>query len=323
MRLRDLGEFGFIERVAQMASCAAPELELGVGDDCAIVRAGDQRLAVTTDAMLEGRHFRRDWLSPEEIGARAMTAGLSDIAAMGARPALAFTSVAIPPAWTVEQATDLARGLVEQAARYGACLAGGDTIAAHEEAFVDVMVLGWCGAHIWRRDAAEVGDSVCVTGRLGGSAAAMAGKLAGLERIPCWEAYARPQPRVAEAQALAPLGLIHAAMDISDGLVQDAGHLCERSGVGIVIRAAEVPVNAGAAQVAAELGEEALPYALSGGEDFELLFTCRAEAVPALQAAVATPITVVGEVVAGAQVVVLDAKGEEMVLERKGWDQFR
>jgi thiamine-monophosphate kinase len=318
-----LGEFGFIERVARMASCAAPELELGVGDDCALVRVGDQRLAVTTDAMLEGRHFRTDWLSPEEIGARAMTAGLSDIAAMGARPVLAFTSVAIPPAWTAEEATELSRGLVEQAARYGACLAGGDTIAAHEEAFVDVIVIGWCGEHIWRRDGAEVGDSVCVTGSLGGAMAATAGRLAGLASIPCWEAYARPQPRVLEAAAMAPLGLIHAAMDISDGLVQDAGHICERSGVGIVIRATDVPVHAGAIEVTAELGEDAVWYALTGGEDFELLFTCRPEAVPVLQAAISTPLTVVGEVVAGAQVVVLDAAGEEMALARRGWDQFR
>ena len=323
MRLHDLGEFGFIERLAQLAPCSAPELELGLGDDCAIVRVGDQRLAVTTDAMLEGRHFRLDWLTPEEVGARAMTAGLTDIAAMGAAPRLAFTSVALPPTWTAEQATDLGRGLVEQARRYGVCLAGGDTIAAHGEAFVDVIVVGWCGAHLWRRDAAEVGDSVCVTGSLGGAAAAMAGKLAGLEDIPCWDAYARPQPRVAEAEALAPLGLIHAALDISDGLVQDAGHICERSGVGIVLRATDVPVHPGAAAVAAELGDDALSYALTGGEDFELLFTCRPEDVANVRGASAVPVTVVGEVVAGTQVTVRDAAGEEMTLPRRGWDQFR
>lgn len=322
MRLHDLGEFGFIERLAQMASCTAPDLELGIGDDCAIIRVGDRRLVVTTDAMLEGRHFRLDWLSPEQVGARAMTAGLSDIAAMGAEPRYAFTSVAIPPAWTAEQATDLGRGLMRQAERYGACLAGGDTIAAHGEAFVDVVIVGLCGEHIWRRSGAEVGDSVCVTGNLGGAAAAMAGRLAELSDIPCWDAYAQPTPRVAEAGLLAPLGLIHAAMDISDGLVQDAGHLCERSGVGIVIHAGDVPIDPGAVHVAQQLGKDALGYALAGGEDFELLFTCRPEAVPELQAAVETPIRKIGEVIPGGGVVVLDRTGTEVEVPSTGWDHF-
>lgn len=321
-KLRDLGEFGFIKALAAKAACEDPDVLLGIGDDCALVTMGGAVWAITTDAMLEGRHFRRDWLTPYQIGARAMTAGLSDIAAMGARPRFAFCSLALPPEWEAEAGLQLAHGLAEQAGRFGACLLGGDTVAAHEHAFVDVVVIGECGDHIWRRDGARMGDVVCVTGTLGDCAAAIAARGAGIARPPTWEAYAEPRPRVREAAALQRIGAIHAAMDISDGLVQDAGHLCERSGVGIRLHAERVPLSDGARATAATLECDAREWALAGGEDFELLFTAAVDDVAALQEAAGARVTVVGEVVAGASVELVDENSRPLRVGSGGWDHF-
>lgn len=324
MTLQELGEFGFIERLAAMRTCTPPGLEVGVGDDCAIVNFRGGRLAIKADMMVEGRHFRLDWMTAQEAGARAVTAALSDLAAMGAEPRYVLASLAVPPEWPAEQALALGEGLLRQAEAHGACLVGGDTVAAHEHALVDIMAIGECREHIWLRSGAQVGDGLYVTGRLGGPAAAVAAKLAGLGDIACWERYARPAPRVAEAGRLSPLGAIHAAIDISDGLVQDAGHVADRSGVAIAIEAARVPVHPDVAEVAARLGLEPLQVAVSGGEEFELLFTAPPEAAGELQAALGDlPVTLIGEVTAGEGVVVVDEAGRPMPVQSPGWDQFR
>lgn len=322
MRLRDLGEFGFIAAVSRLAACDDPDVVVGLGDDCAVIRthSGDL-LAVTTDAMLEGRHFRLDWLTPYEVGARAMTAALSDLAAMGATPRFAFASMGMPAEWEVVTAEELARGLAEQAAAHGACLIGGDTIASHEHALVDVIVIGACGEHIWQRSGARVGDLVAVTGDLGGCATAIAARASGLTDIPCWKRYASPVPRIAVAERLAPLGLVTACLDISDGLVQDAGHICERSGVGTRLDSAALPLSPTTLETAQMIGREALGFALSGGEDFELLLTAPAEAMPELQAAAGVPLTIIGEVTADSGVKVMGPEGPVEV-QRGGWDHF-
>ncbi|MEN6644238.1 MAG: thiamine-phosphate kinase [Armatimonadia bacterium] len=323
MRLHDLGEFGFIDSVRRFTHCSRADVILAIGDDCAVIEtsSGD-RLAVTTDAMLEGRHFRLDWLTPYQVGSRAMTACLSDVAAMGAEPCFAFVSTALPPRMEVEEAENLVRGVVDQAERFGACLLGGDTIAAHEHVGLDIILLGRCREHIWRRDGACVGDVLAVTGDLGGSAAAVAAKSAGLEGIPCWHRYAAPVPRVAQAAALNSLGAITACLDVSDGLVQDAGHLCERSGVGIAIRAGLVPISEETRKVAQDLRSDPLTWALTGGEDFELLFTAPAEAMPELQDAAGIALTVVGEVVPGSEVVVTGEDDQPLALQSGGWNHF-
>lgn len=323
MRLDDLGEFGFIDTVSRISHCKRTDVVLAIGDDCAIIEtpSGD-RLAVTTDAMLEGRHFRLDWLSPHQVGSRAMTASLSDVAAMGAEPCFAFASTALRPGMAVKEAEELVRGIVDQAARFGACLLGGDTIAAHEHVGIDIMLLGRCRDHIWRRDGARCGDVLIVTGDLGGSAAAVAAKAADVQHIACWHRYANPVPRVAQAAALNGLGAITSCIDISDGLVQDAGHLCERSGVGITIDACLLPISEETGTVAELLGAQPLMWALTGGEDFELLFTAPPETVPALQAVAGIPLTVVGEVVTGTGVTVVNEEGQPLVVEAGGWNHF-
>lgn len=324
MRLDELGEFGLIARLQDFFRQDDKRIVIGPGDDCAVLQIGESFLAVTTDMMLEGRHFRRDWLTAREIGARAFVAALSDIAAMGAVPAFALASLAIPGNWTAEEATELLQGLAQEAESYGVSLVGGDTNAAPAAgAILDIMLLGLCRAHIWRRSGAQIGDAVYVTGSLGGAAAAVAAKNAGLRDVPGWDCYARPTPRVEAAARLNPLGRVHCAIDISDGLVQDARHICECSHVGIVLHAAHIPLHPAVPQIAAQLGTEPLLFALTGGEDYELLLTASPEDCEALNAVLDIPLTKIGAVVPGDNVTVLDAQGLELTLPAAGWDHFR
>lgn len=323
MRLQDLGEFAFIERVSRLVHCERDDVVLGIGDDCALILSpsGDT-LAVTTDAVVEGVHFRLDWLTPYEIGARAMTACLSDTAAMGAEPAFAFSSVALPPEMEVKEAEEMLRGLVGQAERFGACLLGGDTVASSNQIILDVMLIGRCRSQIWRRDSASAGEVVAVTGALGGCGAAIAARRAGWTDIPTWHRYAQPTPRVTQAALLSEVGAISACIDISDGLVQDAGHLCQRSGVGIIIEADRVPVSDEAEAIAATLKLDALTWALTGGEEFELLFTAPETAISSLQAAADIPVTVIGRVTVGDHVEVSGMDGWRLAGLWSGWNHF-
>lgn len=275
-------------------------VRLGIGDDCAVLRpkAGHE-LVVTTDLLLEGRHFRRDWHSPESVGHRCLARGLSDIAAMGASPLAAFLSIALPPETAkatirAKQRTGNASwltrfmdGLLALATEHNVTLAGGDTAQSPGGVLADIVMLGEApkGQALLRSDA-KAGDVIYVTGSLGGSAA----ELAALERSSTWRTNARrataqdaamhpqlfPQPRIAAGLALQRRRLATAAIDISDGLSTDLDHLCEESRLRAEIDAANLPIHPLAAQAEQKKwADSALQLALHGGEDYELLFTAR------------------------------------------------
>ena len=318
MLLSDLGEFGFIDEIAKLADPAeAGRVVVGIGDDAAVLDLGGPDLTVvTTDAMLEGRHFELAWLSPAEVGWRAGAAALSDLAAMGARPVAVFASVGLPPSWPAERGRELMSGLAACAQSVGATLAGGDC-AANEQVVLDVVAVGTVprGQQLLR-SGARPGQAVAVTGALGGPAAAVA-----LLR----ERFAHPEPRVKVGRRLAASGLVAAGLDISDGLIADAGHLAERSGVAVVIEAERVPMAEGCEAAAEVLEAEPPTWALAGGEDFELLVALQEQDLPALLEFAAVPevgLTVVGRVEAGEGVTVLDPTGNEMQLPSAGWDHF-
>lgn len=335
MLLRDVGEFGFIDRIARCVDALAsddPCVVLGIGDDAALLDLGGPGLvAVTTDAMLEGHHFRLDWLGPEEVGWRAASGALSDLAAMGADPVAVFCTVGLPPEWPVEDADALMSGIAEAVSAVGATLAGGDVIAS-ERVLVDLTAIGSVprGEQLLR-SGARPGQVLAVTGALGGPAAAVMAlmelsreALTDEEFAPVRRRFVHPEPRVRAGRAIAASGLASAAIDISDGLAQDAGHIAERSGVRVVIEASRVPIAEGSAQVAERIGGDALAYALAGGEDFELLLALDEDDVAgllALDPVAEVGLTVVGRVEAGAGVVVLDADGREMQAPH-GWDHF-
>lgn len=332
MRLSELGEFGFIDRIAALVG-DDPRIVLGIGDDAALLDlGGPQLVAVTTDAMLQDRHFRLEWLAAGEIGWRAAAGALSDIAAMGATPVSVFCTVALPPDTDVTWGEALLDGIERSADDVGATLTGGDVIAG-ERVLVDIMVLGQVprGQQL-TRDGAAPGQLLAVTGALGGAAAAVAAlsergpeALAAEELTEVRRRFTHPRARVDAGRAIAASGLARAAIDLSDGLVQDAGHIAERSGVRAVIEARRVPMVDGCDALAEELSADALTWALAGGEDFELLIALpdeHAEALAQLPEVAAVGLTIVGRIEAGSGAVALGADGSPLDLPRSGWDHF-
>jgi thiamine-monophosphate kinase len=318
-RLYDLGEFGFIARVRRLVA-SRDDVEVGIGDDCAVARVGRRRLLLTTDALVEGVHFRRSWDQPAGLGRRAFTVNASDVAAMGGRPRYALLSLAAPKTALSDDVTAMVRGFVKAASAHGCALIGGN-LAAAPRWIISVTLVGEpCGEPLLR-SGARAGDLVYVSGTLGGAAYAreiLLGRRSGNQAATL--PFRRPTARLALGAALARARAASAAIDVSDGLLQDLQHVCEASGVGAVVDASRLPC---ARSLRRLTPEKRLAHALAGGEDYELVFTVRraqADRLPRLCAG--TPIACIGAIVPGAKVRVVGADGSGARLAR-GFDHFR
>lgn len=330
----EVGENGLIARFRELASAAQGEgVIVGSGDDAAVVAAAEGRaLLLTCDMMVEGVHFRRDWARPRQIGWKAMAQNLSDIAAMGGEPAFAVASIAAPGSLPEEVAEGIAQGLMAAASEYGAAVVGGDLVGSPGPVVVDVALTGWVQREMMLlRSGARPGDAICVTGSLGASAAGLTALQRGLgaETSPRLDraliAHREPRPRLAESRAIAATHLGTAMMDLSDGLTEDLPRLCAESGVGARVYAGRIPVDPSCEEVAGRADLDALTLAASGGEDYELLFTCAPDAVGEVAAAVAAQsdaaVTAIGEISEGDEVVFVDPEGRKMAFPR-GFDHF-
>jgi thiamine-monophosphate kinase len=330
---------GIRQRVADALSQGQKSgLRLGIGDDCALLapRAGEE-LAVTTDLSIAGSHFRLDWHEPEAAGHRTLARGLSDLAAMGARPIAAFLSLGLPRSLATAAAGRHAgaRNWVERfldgflalAKVHNTPLAGGD-LAESTVAVADIVLVGAVPrGRALLRSGARPGDLLYVTGALGGASAGLA-RLAGLAstarpyppRIPkkleaLLAPHLYPQPRIAQGLRLQRRGLASAAIDLSDGISTDLAHLCEESGVAAEIDEAALPIHPAAT----------LDQALHGGEDYELLFT--APPAARLPRAIAgVPVTRIGRILkvrAGRPAITLITQQGRRPIESQGWQHFR
>ena len=332
MQIAQLGELGLIHRLEQLLGqeqTLAPGV-IGIGDDTAVIPPPSTLLLATTDSLFEGVDFRLDQISWHDLGWKALAVNLSDIAAMGGVPQYALVALGLPASVDVAAIDDLYRGMLEIGRAYDAAIVGGDLSAAPQVS-ISVTVLGsqpegWGGADgLLRRNAAVPGHQIAVTGALGGSAAGLRMLQKGERFGPEVEAglrsaHFRPRPRVAEGQALLRAG-VRCAIDVSDGLLRDLGHICRASGVDAVVEAARVPASAAAT---AAYGQEAMRLALTGGEDFELLCCGTAVALERARRQMDVPLTVVGQVTGPGpgRVTVRDAEGRELHLEQSGWDHF-
>jgi thiamine-monophosphate kinase len=272
IRLGAGGEFDLIRSFLDRAGPLPKGVRVGPGDDCAVLDAGP--LALSTDVSVEDVHFRRAWLTPEEIGWRAAAAGLSDLAAVAAEPFAVLVSLALAPedvssGW----ARRLMDGLEQAAREAGAGLVGGDTSRSPGPAIVDVVSVGRCKTPVLR-NGARPGDELWVTGELGGAAAALRLLREG-RPLPDGPraAFAHPVARVREGRWLAQHASLTAMIDLSDGLAGDAGHVAAASGVAVEIEIDRVPLASGAT----------LEDALGGGEDYELCIAAAPRALEKLE----------------------------------------
>ena len=279
MDLKELGEFGLIERIKEALGGPMPDGVLGIGDDCAVLpQAGGMETLVSTDMLLEGTHFLRGDIPARLLGWKSAAVNFSDIAAMGGRPVGSFLSLGLPAGLDSDWMDAFLAGYKECSQYCGAPLLGGDTTTSQDGIAINVTVIGQCQrGRSRKRSSAVPGDLICVTGPLGSSAAGLQVILQGARGSEVAEAlverHYRPMPRIPEGQALAATPGVHAMMDISDGVASDLRHILKASNVGAVVRTEELPLSAEMRQVCAQQGWDATKLALTGGEDYELLFT--------------------------------------------------
>jgi thiamine-monophosphate kinase len=329
-------ELGLLRRIRHLASGGSRRggVRLGIGDDCAILRVqSNEEIAITTDLSLDGRHFRLGWHPPECVGHRALARGLSDLAAMGARPLAAFLSLGLPGDLTSSSGRApwierFYKGFLALADAQKTPLAGGD-LAESPLALADVVLVGAVPkGRALLRSTARPGDALYVTGWLGGASAALLELTAiaakqpestrtlriPLTASPRLRPHLYPQPRISQGLWLRRRQMASAAIDISDGLSTDLAHLCDESGVAAELDTAALPLAPGAT----------LDQALHGGEDYELLFTTKAsKRLPKSIAGV--PITRIGRIVrrrpGSPQILFSGPRGREP-LEPHGWEHF-
>ena len=330
-----MNEFELIAQIRQLADGGAADgLIMGIGDDCAVVEKGGGMVwLLTVDTLIESVHFRRDWHPPELLGRKAVAVNVSDIAAMGGRPLFALLSLGLPadfdPAW----AKRFMQGLTAACREQGCLLIGGDTVCSPERVSLTVTLIGEMRKEqVLRRDAAQPGDTIWVSGPLGWSAAGLAllqaGKtLADAEWRQLILAHLDPQPCVELGRFLAASGLVHAMMDMSDGLATDLAQICTASKVGAAVEAELLPGGGELAAAAELLKADPLRWMLSGGEDYELLFTTASENSGRLcQQAAAQGWTIypAGRIIAGQGLRLVRSCGRiEEHISFQGFDHFR
>ena len=338
MRISELGEFGLIELLTKefgipfpprAGGIPRPGLLVDLGDDAVVSQSRDRAIIWTTDTLVDGVHFLAGRTSWRDIGWKALAVNLSDIAAMGGSPNLFLVTLALPADFGVEDAVELYHGLHDAALAYDVTLGGGDIVSSPVFSLT-VAACGWAESSnlgqpkVMRRAAALVGDIVAVSGNLGDSAGGLnllqeGGTFSTEAEVSLRRAHEHPRPRVALGMNAVRNGVL-CGIDISDGLVQDLGHIAAASGAGIRLNAARLPLSGALREV---FPSQALGLALSGGEDYELILIGAKVAIESLVSEEAK-ITEIGQIVHqdGPGVVVVDDSGREIPIATGGWNHF-
>lgn len=308
-------EFGFIGDIAKMCSALPHNGFEPIGDDCTVVECGaSEAMVFTTDMLIEDVHFLRAASSPEEVGHKSLMVNISDVAAMGARPVATLLSIALPETAQGEWAERFIKGYSDASAREGVALVGGDTTASRDRISINVVAIGRAPMfNIKRRSAAKAGDAICVTGKLGISSKGLVDIMFGDLNTAAAKAHRLAQARTTEGLWLGTREEVHAMMDISDGIASDIKHIMEQSKVGATIELDKIPTDYD------------IRYAVSGGEDYELLLTVDAESVDRLREAMlretGTELSVIGHITAEERLVWME-NGECVELNLEGFTHF-
>lgn len=325
--LGSLGEFGFIERIARLAA-GNRTVTIGIGDDAAAFHATTGCCCLATaDMLLEGIHFDLSYCDPTSLGRKSLAVNLSDIAAMGGRPRSFLLSLAIPPALSVDFLQRLTGGMLQLAAEHDVVLIGGDTCASRSGLVIAITAYGEQQSNrLLKRSGAKPGDGIFVTGTVGDAALGLQLLRQGCRHGAPVNRHLNPAPRIREGTALAESGLPTAMIDISDGLLADLGHLLRNSAVGAQLQLNCLPLSAEYSHLYPPPGAARYDLALTGGEDYELLFTAppeRTREIMELGAALGTAITAIGTITANGGITAHTADGAVLVPEKTGYDHFR
>lgn len=283
MKIREIGEFGLIERIHARVGRSSYPVVIGIGDDASVLDVGPRNQAVTTtDMLVEGVHFLREAIDPFDLGWKSHAVNLSDIAAMGAVPAQSFLSFGLPGDMDVEIIDTFMDGFLEVGE--GVPLSGGDTVSSPEGWLISVTVIGIAPAgKVLRRDAAVPGDTVWLCGPVGDSAAGLSILLERSREVSeentrfLVQKHNRPVPQVRMGRILLEAGISNCAIDVSDGLLQDLGHICESSKIGAELQLESIPLSSQIKDLAIANKVDPYSWALRGGEDYSLLFTVKPE----------------------------------------------
>jgi thiamine-monophosphate kinase len=329
-----LGEFGLIDRLKTiLAAPRKSDLIIGIGDDAAAIKIGDNRLLlVTCDIQVEDVHFRSKFLAPYQLGKRAIAVNQSDIAAMGGIPTYALVSASLPENLALNDFNSMFQGMTDQMAEYKGHIIGGNLARCDKKLFIDIFMLGKTNSkNLITRSKARPGNLIFVTGKVGSSSAGFAV----LEKYhgSCPKkfselvlAHQKPQPRVKMGVELAKSGAVTAMIDISDGLAIDLDHICGMSNVGAEIFQNEIPVSDMIEEVAKFRRKDKWDYPLYGGEDYELLFTAkpgREKTIARIAARCKVPVAAIGSILhSGAGLWLVQSDGSRIHLEPRGWNHF-
>lgn len=335
LHIKDLGEFGLIDRLTRSAPVYRDEVVVGIGDDAAVVRVTpDMLLVASSDMLVDGVHFLRHRIPAHALGHKLLAISLSDMAAMGATPKYALVSIAIPADTDVEYLQGVYEGLGALAERFRVSLIGGDTVSS-DQLVLDLTIIGEVAPKNYRlRSGARPGDLIAVTGQLGSSAAGLAWELAdrstshlamAKHRDAALLAHYWPEPRLTVAKAWCEQGLLTALNDISDGLASEMGEICSASHVGARVYAGQIPVSPCAIEVAELLSRDVWDLCLNGGEDYELLATLppsQLDTANRLASDLGISLSVIGEVRPQNEGVTLVTDGLTVPLRKGGYDHF-
>lgn len=333
MRLDEIGEFGLIERIKGRKAAHDQDVIIGIGDDCAILRRGLVLEVLTTDCLVKGTHYQDEWLTMKDVGWKALAVNVSDIAAVGGTPKHALVTLFLPDELTTGDIDDLYDGLDECGNAFAVSIVGGDIVKIQGPFAISITLSGTCERdEVVLRSGARPDDIIVVTGSLGEAALGLRCLrdqvlcVDGGSLCDCVRKFQRPTPRFKESRAIVEALRPSSMIDVSDGLLSDMRHLLEASKVGAVLEADAIPVSPGVQEFFGGEEEEALSWAISGGEEYELLFTMASRfegKLAELSEKLGTKLTRIGKITSKSYGVKLAGPGGEKDLRQGGFDHFK
>jgi len=331
MKLKEIGEFGFIDRIKEGCLIREKNVIKAIGDDCSVFRmSGDLVSLFTTDMLVENIHFLRRPMPPFKLGRKSLAVNISDIAAMGGTPREAVISIAIPADLDVEYLDELYDGIKSMAKEFEVNLLGGDTTSSPQHLVINIALVGEAPENeVLYRSGAKPGDDIFLTGMVGSSAAGLDLLLSG--RDPgCWsellDAHYDPNPHVKAGRIIAGLRCANSMIDVSDGVASDLGHICAESGVGAIIDEGQIPVNKLFENYVTTHNLDYENLSLHVGEDYVLLGTAPEAMTSKLQSALRTAncdFFTVGKIVEGSGIKLSGRNGSIKEISPSGYDHFR